>query len=79
MKGKNGNGRYVLCVENCGYPASLEVRKVYRVIPDVKAFACGRIRVVDESGGDYLYPAAFFIPIEVPKAAGKFFASAAAG
>lgn len=57
---------YVICINNEGYPASLELCKVYRVIPDVEAAADDDIRVVDESGEDYLYPASFFAPIQVP-------------
>jgi hypothetical protein len=57
---------YVICINNEGYPASLELHKVYRVIPDADAIAADDIRVVDESGEDYLYPASFFTPIRVP-------------
>jgi hypothetical protein len=65
--------RYVLCVKNRGYPAALEVRKVYRCLHDPVAEGRGLIRVIDESGEDYLYPAAFFVAIEVPrKAMGVF-------
>ena len=56
----------VICIKNDGYPVSLELHKVYRVIPDPEAVADGDIRVVDESGEDYLYPAAFFVSIELP-------------
>ena len=65
--------RYVLCVKNRGFPAALEVRKVYRQLPDPSAEERGLIRVIDESGEDYLYPAEFFVGIEVPrKAVGVF-------
>jgi len=57
---------YVICISNEGYPASLELHKVYRVVPDAEAAADYDIRIVDESGEDYLYPASFFIPIQVP-------------
>jgi hypothetical protein len=64
---------YVLCVRNRGCPAALEVRKVYRRLQDPVAERRGLIRVIDESGEDYLYPAAFFVAIEVPrKAMGVF-------
>ena len=53
---------FVVCIDNSGYPASLELRKLYRVVPDAKAAADGDIRVVDESGEDYLYPASRFAP-----------------
>ncbi|NUQ62137.1 MAG: hypothetical protein HUU20_06595 [Pirellulales bacterium] len=68
--------RYVICVNNSAYPASLELRKVYRVIPDDVAGTRGFIRVVDESGEDYLYPQNSFVPIEVPQSAQGVFADA---
>jgi hypothetical protein len=64
-----GSTEFVLCVKDGGYPESLEVRKVYRVLPDTDALSHGLIRVVDESGEDYLYPEDLFVPIEVPTAA----------
>jgi hypothetical protein len=77
MKNNSVEKRFVLCVKNKGYPASLVLRKVYQVLPDDKAAAHKLIRVIDESGEDYLYPAAFFVPIELPKVAEKKFALAA--
>lgn len=59
---------FVVCVRNEGYEASLELHKIYRVLPDPDAEIDGDIRVVDESGEDYLYPADWFVPIEVPDA-----------
>jgi hypothetical protein len=56
-----------VCVNNAEYPASLELHKIYRVVPDEEAEADGDIRVVDESGEDYLYPASWFIAIQVPR------------
>jgi uncharacterized protein YnzC (UPF0291/DUF896 family) len=50
--------RYVLCIKNDGYPASLEVRKIYNPLPDPEANKHRLIRVIDESGEDYLYPRA---------------------
>ncbi|MGH7812948.1 MAG: hypothetical protein ACREQI_02985 [Candidatus Binataceae bacterium] len=61
--------KYVLCIKNDEYPASLEVRKVYRVLPDSQAIRHGLIRVIDESAEDYLYPASFFVPISLPQGA----------
>jgi len=58
--------RFVVCINNDGYPASLELHKIYRVVPDDEAAADGDIRVVDESGEDYLYPASRFASISVP-------------
>ncbi len=57
--------RFVVCLNNAGYPASLELHKIYRVVPDEEAAADGEIRVVDESGEDYLYPASRFAPVSV--------------
>ena len=59
---------FVVCVRNEGYEASLELHKIYRVLPDLDAEKDGDIRVVDESGEDYLYPVDWFVPIEVPDA-----------
>jgi hypothetical protein len=61
--------QYLLCVNNEGYPASLDVRKVYRALPDEAAAAKGFVRVVDESGEDYLYPADRFVAVKLPQAA----------
>ena len=72
---KNGS-RYMLCVKNNGYPASLELRKVYKRLPDAKAATHDLVRIVDESAEDYLYPASYFVPIEVPRAAVRAFATA---
>ena len=70
--------RFAICVENAGAPASLEVRKIYRVVDDPGAASQGLVRVIDESGEDYLYPDKFFVPIEVPKAAIKVFSKRSA-
>ena len=58
---------FVVCINNSGYPASLEVRKIYQVIPDARAAAHQLVRVIDESGEDYLYPADYFMPLELPQ------------
>jgi hypothetical protein len=70
--------RFAICVSNSGVPASLELRKVYRLIADASAAAQGLVRVIDESGEDYLYPDKFFVPIEVPRAAVRAFAKQSA-
>jgi len=57
---------FVVCLDNEGYPASLEVGKLYRFIPDEKAAAEGLIRVFDESGEDYAFDAGRFHPITLP-------------
>lgn len=55
-----GAPEYVVCVDNKGYSASLELHKIYRSVPDVDAARDGDLRVVDESGEDYLFPARMF-------------------
>jgi hypothetical protein len=59
-------GRFVLCVRNGTYKASLEPRKIYRVVDDPQAEARSLLRVIDESGEDYLFPVRLFVPIELP-------------
>ena len=66
MKNKTGNSRFVVCVKNRGFAASLELRKVYRVVPDPAAEGHRLMRVVDESGEDYLFPETCFMTIELP-------------
>lgn len=58
--------RFVVCVANDGYPASLEVWKIYRVVSDREAERHGQLRVIDESGEDYLYPAEYFEFVSLP-------------
>ena len=58
----------VVCIDNEGYPASLERRKIYVALRDPAAEKHGLIRVVDESGDDYLYPKMFFRSIALPQA-----------
>ncbi|MFZ2145995.1 MAG: hypothetical protein WAV28_02150 [Sedimentisphaerales bacterium] len=74
MSTKSNTQHYVLCVSNEKYQASLEGRKIYQCVPDAKAETHGQIRVVDESGEDYLYPQEFFLPIEIPEEATRAFA-----
>ena len=59
--------RFAMCIKNHGYESSLEIGKLYRVIPDQQAKRHGYLRVVDESGEDYGYAANRFFDIEVPK------------
>ena len=66
--------RFVVCIKNEGYKVSLETRKIYRVLDDPKAEETGMLRVVDESGEDYLFPANYFVPIQVPSEATAAFA-----
>ena len=64
---KSTNERYVVCI-NTGGGMDLVLRKVYQVLPDESAARDDFIRVIDESGEDYLYPASFFVQIDVPEA-----------
>jgi hypothetical protein len=63
---KRTKPRFAICVNNDEYPASLERHKVYRVLADKEAERDGDLRVVDESGEDYLYPAEYFVLVELP-------------
>jgi hypothetical protein len=69
--------RLVVCVNNDGYPASLEQRKIYVALRDVNAERHGLLRIIDESGDDYLYPKAFFRAIALPSAVRKAILAAA--
>jgi hypothetical protein len=59
--------RFVVCVENTGYPVSLELHKIYRVVADADAARDGDVRIVDGSGEDYLYPAEWFVAVALPR------------
>jgi len=59
--------RFVICLDNKGYEASLERRKIYVSIPDTKAEKLGQIRVIDESGEDYLYDKHAFREVSLPQ------------
>ncbi len=61
--------RFAICIHNAGYAASLEVGKVYRVLVDDDAAKHQLVRIIDESGEDYLYAESNFVPIELPEAA----------
>jgi hypothetical protein len=65
-KSKKTEPVFAVCINNRDYPASLELHKIYRVLPDDDAAKDGDIRVVDESGEDYLYPAKDFIHLDLP-------------
>jgi hypothetical protein len=75
---KRTEARFVVCVKNKGYAASLELRKLYQVVSDTSASQLGQIRVIDESGEDYLYPEEFFVPVQLPQSAEKAVRRAAA-
>lgn len=75
MKKRNTSSKqFVICVDNSRYPASLELHKIYVVLPDARAAEDNYLRVVDESGEDYLYSAKRFVPVEVPQQVKKSFA-----
>lgn len=76
MQPTNTKSQFVVCINNKDYQASLEIRKIYQVISDNNASQHQMIRVVDESGEDYLYPSNYFIPIEIPKAVEEAFSIA---
>jgi hypothetical protein len=61
----------VVCINNADYPASLETRKIYLALRDPAAEKHGLVRVIDESGEDYLYPKALFRTIALPQAVKK--------
>lgn len=65
---KRHKKKFVICVQNEG-AEDLEISKVYRVLPDTRAAKDKYVRVVDESGEDYLYPAEYFVPLELPREA----------
>jgi len=64
---KNNTRQLVICIKNDDYPTSLERRKIYEAIQDPDAGKHNQIRVIDESGEDYLYPEEYFIPVTLPK------------
>jgi len=65
---RNKQKQFVLCVKNDD-TEDLDLRKLYEVLPDRKAAQDGYLRVIDESGEDYLYPESYFIAIQLPAAA----------
>ena len=66
MNSEKEQRHFVVCIKNDGYSASLEVGKLYRVVPDASADAQGYIRIIDESGDDYGYSKDRFFPIDIP-------------
>lgn len=69
--------QFAVCVNNSDYEVSLELHKIYRVLPDEDASAHGDLRIIDESGEDYLFSAERFVPIVVPEAVQKSLLKAA--
>jgi hypothetical protein len=60
-----------ICLDNSGYQASLERRKIYIAVPDAKAEKLGQLRIIDESGEDYVYPAKRFVAADLPQSIRK--------
>jgi len=67
MKRRRPNLQYLLCVKNEGYQASLLVRRLYEQLPDAGAEKHGLVRIIDESGEDYLYPQKLFVTLDIPR------------
>ena len=63
MRGQAKNSRCVICINNSGYVDDLKVRTVYEVLPDASAARSNYLRIIDETGEDYLYPAAYFVSV----------------
>lgn len=68
---------FVICINNAEYPASLERRKLYEVLPDPDAEGMGQLRIKDESGEGYLYPKELFVSLDLPSGTEKAVISAA--
>ncbi|MBB1126990.1 hypothetical protein [Thiospirillum jenense] len=66
MNSEKEQRHFAVCIKNDGYSASLEVGKLYQVVPDAAADAQGYIRIIDESGDDYGYSKDRFFPIDIP-------------
>lgn len=77
QKSKRRASRFLICVENKGYAVSLEKRKIYLSLSDPAALKHGQVRVIDESGEDYLYPKSLFLPITIPESLQKAILKAA--
>ena len=68
---KRAEPQFVVCVNNKQYGASLELRKLYQVVPDEGTAKHRQLRVIDESGEDYLYPEDYFVAVDLPQSAEK--------
>jgi hypothetical protein len=66
MKNQKTTSTFAICIDNSEYPASLELHKVYRVLPDEDAWSDGDLRSIDESGEDYIFSAEYFVAIDLP-------------
>lgn len=69
--------QFVVCIHNSGYEVSLEPRKLYQVLPDLEAAKHHQVRIIDESGDDYLYPEALFLAVPLPEQIAEQVAQAA--
>lgn len=76
MNHRNGREEFVLCLKNESNPESLELLKVYRALPDAEGERHRLLRVIDESGEDYLYPKDYFVKVELSPSARKRYAEA---
>jgi hypothetical protein len=72
---KQHKKQFAICVRNEG-AEDLEIRRVYQILPDARAAKDGYVRVVDESGEDYLYPADYFVPVELSREAERALSAA---
>jgi hypothetical protein len=68
---ENTQPRFALCINNAAYPDDLKIRTIYQILPDESAARSNYLRIVDETGEDYLYPAELFVLIDVPLEAQK--------
>ncbi|MGA7683690.1 MAG: hypothetical protein WCA58_01645 [Terriglobales bacterium] len=68
---KTSSNSFMICVRNESHPASLELRKLYELIPDPKASKLHLVRIIDESGEDYLYPEEYFVAVKLPQSVGR--------
>jgi len=71
MEAESTEARFAVSINNTGYPDDLKIRTIYQILPDESAARSNYIRVVDEAGEDYLYPADHFVMIDVPHEAQK--------
>lgn len=74
MKRRSTELRFAICINDGGYVDDLKVRTVYQVLPDESAAKSDYLRIVDETGEDYLYPAAYFVLIDIPQKVEQAFA-----
>ena len=73
MEAESTQPRFAVCIDNTAYPDDLNVRTVYQVLPDESAARSNYLRIVDETGEDYLYPADLFVLIDVTREVQKGF------